>query len=208
MIIIPSIVTTIFLGAFWKRFSAKAAAVSMVSGSILTVLTVFIPSMINPLAWFVSAPQNGIYIYSRALFGMVITAIIGISVTLLSKPDKARLEKINGLTIDTLDYAMEKYKGGKPNHVKGKKAKRLPVLIDETIPPGKISISQAAMDIMKANVDDLIYMADSRWILGGLRSDHVYVTEPHTGNEVKMAKSTFENAMFLEDKLITLEKIF
>ena len=64
------------------------------------------------------------------------------------------------------------------------------------------------MDIMKANVDDLIYMADSRWILGGLRSDHVYVTEPHTGNEVKMAKSTFENAMFLEDKLITLEKIF
>ncbi len=208
MIIIPSIVTTIFLGAFWKRFSAKAAAVSMVSGSVLTVLTVFIPSMINPLAWFVSAPQNGIYIYSRALFGMVITAIIGISVTLLSKPDKARLEKINGLTIDTLDYAMEKYKGGKPNHVKGKKAKRLPVLIDETIPPGKISISQAAMDILKANVDDLIYMADSRWILGGLRSDHVYVTEPHAGNEVKMAKSTFENAMFLEDKLITLEKIF
>jgi len=208
MIIIPSIVTTIFLGAFWKRFSAKAAAVSMVSGSVLTVLTVFIPKMINPLAWFVSAPQNGIYIYSRALFGMVITAIIGITITLLSKPDKARIEEIKGLTIDTLDYAMEKYKGGKPNHSRGKKARHLPVLIDETIPHGKISISQAAMDILKANVNDLIYMADSRWILGGLRSDHVYIVEPHVGSEVKMSKSTFENAMFLEDKLVTLEKIF
>ena len=139
---------------------------------------------------------------------MVITAIIGITVTLLSKQKEGHLEDIKGLTIDTLDYAMEKYKGGKPNFVKGKKAKSLPVLIDETIPHGKISISQAAMDIMKANIDDLIYMADSRWILGGLRSDHVYVIEPHAGSEVKMSKSTFETAMFLEDKLVTLEKIF
>jgi len=208
MIIIPSIVTTIFLGAFWKRFTAKAAAISMVSGSILTVLTVFIPKLINPLAWFVSAPQNGIFIYSRALFGMVITAIIGVTITLLTKPDVGHKEKINGLTIDTLDFAMEKYKGGKPNHAVGKKAKRIPILIDEAVPLGKISLSQTAMDILKANVEDLVYIQDARWYLGGLRSDHVKVHEVHSGTEVKMSQGTFDNAMLIKDNLVTVEKIF
>ncbi len=209
MIIIPSIVTTIFLGAFWKRFTAKAANISMITGSVLTVFTVWYPKLIDPLAWFVSAPQNGIYIYSRALFGMVLTAIVGIIITLTSKPDEKYQKKIRGLTIDTLDYAMEKYKGGKPNHLVGEKIRRLPVVFDESIPLGKISLSQAIMERMKANEEDLIYMEDSRWYLGGLRSDHVKTDAAHNGNdEVKMSKATFEKAMMLEGKPITLEKIF
>ncbi|RLC56922.1 MAG: sodium:solute symporter family protein [Candidatus Cloacimonadota bacterium] len=209
MIIIPSIVTTIFLGAFWRRFTAKAANISMIVGSSFTVLTVFFPKMIDPLAWFVSAPMNGKYIYSRALFGMTLTAIVGIVITLTTKQTKEQIEQSNGLTIDTLDYAMEQYKGGIPNHVKGEKVKRLPVLIDESIPFGKISLSKSVMERMKANVEDLIYMEDSRWILGGLRSDHVKAYEPHDGNdEVKMNLETFEKAMMLKDKPITLEKIF
>ncbi len=209
MIIIPSIVTTIFLGAFWRRFTAKAANISMLVGSGFTVLTVFVPDMINPLASFVSAPQNGIFIYTRALFGMLLTAVVGIIITLTTKQTADHDEKINGLTIDTLDYAMEKYKGGKPNHVKGEKIRRLPVLIDETIPLGKISLSNAVMSRMKANVEDLIYMEDSRWYLGGLRSDHVKTYTPHDDSDnVKMSKETFEKAMMLEDRPITLEKIF
>ena len=62
---------------------------------------------------------------------------------------------------------------------------------------------------MKANEEDLIYMEDSRWYLGGLRSDHVKTDVAHNGNdEVKMSKATFQKAMMLEGKLITLEKIF
>ena len=209
MIIIPSIVTTIFLGAFWRRFTAKAANISMIVGSSFTILTVFVPKMIQPLAWFVSAPQNGIYIYSRALFGMVLTAIVGIAITLSTKPSEKQLARSKGLTIDTLDYAMEQYKGGIPNHVKGEKVHRLPVIIDEAIPTGKVSLSKSVMARMKANVEDLIYMEDSRWILGGLRSDHAKTFEPHDGeNEVKMNQETFDNAMMLKDKLVTLEKIF
>jgi SSS family solute:Na+ symporter len=209
MIIIPSLVTTIFLGAFWRRFTAKAANISMIVGSIFTILTVFVPDMINPLAWFVSAPQNGIYIYSRALFGMVLTAIVGIVITLRTKPSEQQLERSNGLTIDTLDYAMEQYKGGIPNHLKGKKVKHLPVVIDESIPTGKISLSNKIMELLKANVDDMVYMEDSRWYLGGLRSDHVMTSTPHNGgNEVKMNRQTFEKAMMLDGKKVTLEKIF
>jgi SSS family solute:Na+ symporter len=209
MIIIPSIVTTIFLGAFWKRFNARAANISMIVGSAFTVLTVFVPKMIDPLAWFVSAPQNGIYIYSRALFGMVLTAAVGIIITLATKDTSATNEKIKGLTIDTLDYAMEQYKGGKPNHVKGKKVRHIPVQIDEALPNGYVALSSAVMQTMKAEVDDLIYMEDSRWYLGGLRSAHVKATQPHNDADViKMNQFTFEDAMFLQGKKVTLEKIF
>jgi len=209
MIIIPSIVTTIFLGAFWRKFTAKAANISMIVGSSFTVLTVFVPDMINPLAWFVSAPQNGIYIYSRALFGMVLTAVVGIIVTLNTKPSDKQLARSKGLTIDTLDFAMEQYKGGVPNHVKGEKVKRLPVLIDESIPTGKISLSNKIMQRLNANVNDMVYIEDSRWFLGGLRSDHTMTCDPHDGgDEVKMNQETFDKAMMLKGKSVTLEKIF
>ncbi|NQT65271.1 MAG: hypothetical protein HQ554_03725 [FCB group bacterium] len=52
-------------------------------------------------------------------------------------------------------------------------------------------------------------MEDSRWYLGGLRSDHVKAYTPHDDNDdVKMSLETFDKAMMLKDKLITLEKIF
>lgn len=206
MIIIPSIVTTIFLGAFWKRFNSKAACTAMIAGSVLTVITVFYPDMINPLTNFVKGPVNGKYIYMRALFGMSITAIIGVIVTLFTKPDDE--EKINGLTVDTLDYAMEKYKGGKPNHAVGKPVKHIDVVLDESIPAGKISVSKAAMETLKANEDDLLYITDARWILGGLRSMHVKAHKAHDdGNKVILSKATFEEAMLLEGKQATVEKI-
>jgi len=208
MIIIPSIVTTIFLGAFWRRFTAKAACVSMIVGSVLTVVTLFRPQMIDFLAWFVHGPQNHIYIYMRALFGMTITALVGIAVTLFTKPESK--EKISGLTVDTLDEAMEAYKGGKPNHEVGRKVRRLPVKIDDGLPFGKIALSPAAMETMKAREGDLLYMADSRWHLGGLRSQHVKALEPHgqDGDVVLMSQATHDDAFFLEGRPITLEKIF
>lgn len=208
MIIIPAIVTTIFLGAFWRRFNAKAACISMIVGSIFTVMTVWFPSVIDPLAWFVQGPQNGIYIYMRALFGMSLTAVIGIVVTLLTTPDPE--SKSEGLTIDTLDKAMETYKGGKPNHEVGEKVRALPIFIDESIPAGTIALSRTIMDRLKANVGDMVYMEDSRWYLGGLRSMHVKAHDPHNHVEdkVAMSKKTWEDAMFLEGKPVTLEKIF
>lgn len=219
MIIIPSIVTTIFLGAFWRRFTAKAACISMITGSLITVLTVFdhipftgIPvdftKMIKPMAAFFAGPQNGVYIYMRALFGMGVTALVGIIVTYMTAP--ASKEKIAGLTVDTIDEAMAAYKGGVPNHTVGKKAKRLNIKLAEELPVGVISLSPAVMDTLKADEGDLIYMADSRWYLGGLRSQHVKTTVPHAGDPllVMMSPATKDDAFFLDEQPITLEKIF
>ncbi|MEM7393160.1 MAG: hypothetical protein AAF492_12515, partial [Verrucomicrobiota bacterium] len=208
MTIIPAIVTTIFLGAFWKRFTAPAACIAMVAGSLLTLLTNKYPGMIDHLAWYVGGPQNGKYIYMRALFGMSATAIIGVIVTFLTQPRKK--DEIAGLTIDTLDDAMKNYKGGEPHHEVGEKVRRLNVEVDESIPYEQIALSSSVLERMKAVEGDMIYAEDSRWYLGGLRSIHLKAAPAHDGDEevVRISTETFTEAYFVKGNPVTLEKIF
>ncbi len=208
MIIIPAIVTTIFMGAFWKRFNSIAACVSMIFGSLITVVTVWFPSPIKPLSWFLSGPVDGDFIYFRALFGMIITAIIGYVVTLLTseKSDK----DVTGLTIDTLDSAMSSYKdGGIPNHELGEKVYGLSAKETPSVDNDWIELSTGVMEKLKAKDGDIIYMSDSRWWLGGLRSFHVKAkTNPQLADhEVAMSKATYNEAYLLEGKPIFVEKI-
>ncbi len=208
MTIIPAIVTTIFMGAFWKKFNAYAACTSMIVGSVITVATVWYPKVIAPVSWFFSGPEVGEFIYFRALFGMLITAVIGFVVTIVTshKDDK----DVTGLTIDTLDDAMRFYKGGgEPNHEVGKKAKDLAPQIDESIERDWVYMNPKTMEIMKAKDGDIIYMSDSRWWLGGLRSHHVKVKakESLAKTEVAMSTATFNEAYLLEGKQLITEKM-
>jgi SSS family solute:Na+ symporter len=207
MIIIPAIVTTLFLGAFWKRFNAVAACSSMIVGSIMTLLTVQFPGWIDGLADFVSGPQNSIYIYMRAMFGMTVTALVGVAVTLLTKPDT---KDIRGLTAGTLDDAMKSYKEGKPNHTPGKKVKRVPLQVDDNIPFEEIKLSSNMMDVLKAGIGDIIYVEDARWYLGGLRSNHLRAGSPHdqSDDKVLLSQKTRDHSYLLAKKPVTLEKIF
>lgn len=208
MVIIPALVTTIFLGAFWRRFNAPAASVSMVGGSILTMMTLVYPEWIDPLAEFVGGSVNGKYIYMRALFGMVVTAVIGIFVTFVTK--KADKKHSLGLTADTLDEAMRQYKdGAEPNHDIGKPVKNLTFKIDEKIKEGYIQVSKSVMETMAARPGDLIYLSDSRWILGGLRADHVYLDGVHHKGEdvVVFSSKTKDLAYLLDDKKVMVEKM-
>ena len=206
MLIIPPIVTTIFLGAFWKRFNAIGACVSMLVGAEFTMATNWWPGLVKPLAWFVVG--NAADIYMPALFGMLVTAVVGVAVSLLTRPDTQK--DITGLTVETLDAAMEMYKGGKPNHVPGRPVRRVPYRLDESVPLGFISVPVAAMERMKAHEGDLVYMTDARPWLGGLRSQHVKLAAPHALEEdaVLMSKATREDAFLLEGRPVTLDKIF
>jgi hypothetical protein len=180
----------------------------MLTGSFLTVITNWLPDMIDPLSWFVSGPDNDVYIYMRALFGMVTTGVVGVIVSFLTQPRND--SEIEGLTVDTLNEGMAIYKGGKPNHAVGKKVRKLPVVIDDSLPDSVISISSEAMTALKAEEGDIVYVADSRWYLGGLRSEHCKVAAAHNrGDEVVlMSTETFHTAYLLEGKTVTLEKIF
>ena len=208
MVIIPAIVTTIFLGAFWRKFTPIAACVSMVVGSFLTLFTVWYPSVIDGLAWFVSGPENGVYIYLRALFGMGITGVIGIVTSFLTQPKKD--EEIVGLTVDTLGESMKRYKGGEPNFEVGEKARELSVTIDDNLELDVIQLAPATMSTLKAIDGDMIYLADSRWYLGGLRSEHVkaYENKNLKEDEVLMSSQTKTEAYLVDGMPVTLEKIF
>lgn len=207
MIIIPPIVTTIFLGAFWRRFNAKAACASMLVGSVVTLLTLKFPHWIDGLAWFVGGPVNDTYIYMRAAFGMAVTAAVGVAVTYLTPPDR---KDIRGLTVDTLDAAMERYKGGKPNTAVGKKARRLRLEIDPSLEAGRVRVAEKVMERLRAEPGDLVFVEDARWWLGGLRSDHFRLEAPHRlGEEVTlMSEASRDNAYLLANRRITIEKIF
>lgn len=208
MTIIPAIVTTIFMGAFWKRFNSYAACTSMIVGSLVTIATVWYPQWITPLSRYLLGPIAEDYIYFRALFGMSITAIIGFVVTILTS--RLETKDISGLTIDTLDEAMKFYKGGtEPNHEKGDKVKGLVATIDDKIEADWIALSPESMKQMKANDGDMIYISDSRWWLGGLRSYHVRAKAKTTlsNSEVAMSAATFDEAYLLSGKTLVTEKI-
>jgi SSS family solute:Na+ symporter len=205
MLIIPPIVTAIFLGAFWRRFNAWGASVGMAIGVVATLATNRWPGLTKPLAWLVYGNPKDIYM--PALFGMLVTAIAGIAISLLTPPDPK--EKTAGLTVDTLDEAMAQYKGGQPNHAVGRRVKRVPIVLDESMQAGLIAVTPAMMEQMKANVGDVIYIADSRWYLGGLRSNHVRLGAPRMADSdgVFMSSATREDAFLLPNRLVTLEKI-
>jgi solute:Na+ symporter, SSS family len=214
MVIIPAIVTTIFMGAFWKRFNGVAACCAMVIGSIVTLLSVRYPEWISPFSSFVSGPElsetkpGSEFIYMRAMFGMSVTIMVGIVVTLLTKKPDAK--KIAGLTVYSLDEGMAAFKGGKPNHTVGEKVRHLPIVLNDDVAEGQISLSGSMMERLKADQGDMIYGEDSRWWLGGLRSDHFKAAAPHDGDadQVFISKKTHDNAYLLPNRFMTLEKIF
>lgn len=205
MIIIPSIVTTIFMGAFWRSFNATAACSAMIAGSLFTFLTIFFPHWIDPLSEFVLGPKNGEYIYMRAPFGMVVTALIGTAVAYLTKPPPT--EKIAGLTIQTLDHSMQSYKGGEPNHTPGRKVRNLSFALDSTLPDSSIALPADVMDALQAKDGDIIYLSDNRWWLGGLRSAHVIAMQGSQVDGVHISPSLQSLAHISNDSLISVEKI-
>lgn len=205
MLIIPPIVTAIFLGAFWRRFNALGASMGMAVGIIATLSTNWFPRLTRPLAWFVYGNPKDIYM--PALFGMLVTAVAGVTVSLLTRPDPK--EKTAGLTVDTLDVAMAQYKGGVPNHEVGRSVRHVPVVLDETLPFGVVVLTPPMMERMKAQPGDVIYVSDSRWYLGGLRSNHMKASAPREAERdcVFMSSATRDDAFLLPNRPVSLEKV-
>jgi len=65
------------------------------------------------------------------------------------------------------------------------------------------------MNRMKAAPGDLLYIADARRWLGGLRSLHVKAGKAHDqGNVVLIAEDAFSAGSFLSNRRVRLEKFF
>ncbi len=207
MTIIPPIVVTIFMGILWPRFSSRAAVCSMALGSVVTVVSNWYPAWIDPVSAFVLGP-SGPYTLMRSLFGMAFTAFVGVLICLLdtSKEDKARTQ---GLTIFSLDKAMESYKGSRPHHAVGDEVRGLVIKIDNKLPDSKVRLNPKNLKKLKAHEGDMLYVSDDRKWLGGLRSDHVYAV---SGTDVpehvlEISSRSLRSAYLIKKNPVLVEKI-
>lgn len=201
----PPIVVAVFLGILSKRYTSAAAMATMVGGSALVLLSFFEPFnhwLLDPFSFGMGEES---YKYTRALYGLTVCGALGLIVAALTRPRP--LEEIKGLVNGTQLDAMRAFKGGKENRRPGKKA-RLSVQMDESLSGDTYAIlPAAALEIMAAESDDLIYVCDPRWWLGGLRSVHLKVGAEREDTVVRVSPEAMENAHFVDGQDVTVEKI-
>jgi SSS family solute:Na+ symporter len=208
----PPVLTAIFLGITWKRYTPAAAFVTIVGGAVLIGLSFVWPDMLVGPFDFGMGPDS--YKFMRALFGLLTAGALGVSVTWFTKP-KPEAE-LKGLVAGTQKDAMWQFKGGKPNLQPGAKV-RLQIKVDKSLAGTNVVVvshsavvSQSALDKMAAEPGDLLYASHIRWWYGGLRSVHVKAGQPLSSDDSELILISPEDAAtahFTEGQQVVIEKI-
>jgi len=200
----PPLVVAIFLGIFWKRYSTPAAVATFLGGAILMWIGSKYPQIfISPFDHGIEFNPDRPYSYIRALYNTLVCAGSGVIVGLLTTSPTE--EKIEGLTVWSLDKAREFFKGSAPNDRPGEKVTVKWTLKDETEDNVRFSISD--METMGADVGDMVYLADERKWLGGLKSIHSFYGEPHRDDGVVyITQSHAESGLFDKKRKMIAEK--
>lgn len=148
---------------------------------------------------------GGKYGYFRGLFSLALVAILALCIT----PFTARplREKLGGLTIWTIADGKHAFKGGTPNERPGRTV-RLHVQITPGDPEEGIQLSTADLETLAAEPGDLLYLADSRKRLGGLRSLHAKAGTAHSNpGIVLIPEGLFDTSNLLPHREVRVEKI-
>lgn len=201
--ITPPMVVAILLGMIWKKMSPQAAFWSLVGGSMLIAGSIAWPVLVLPFSHGVD-PAGG-FKYTRALFGLVVCGIIAVIVNFFSR--RSQIDRnIHSLIMGGLKNAKEKFKSGPVNEKPGKKVKVNLVVVQEL---DGVRLSQAVADRMSAVIGDLVYLSDSRWWLGGLRSVHSRITEiiPGDSADVNIGEALYREGSLLIKRRHNIEKI-
>jgi SSS family solute:Na+ symporter len=138
------------------------------------------------------------------LFAVVIlVAIVSIVTTYLVKYDE--ISQTEGLTVWSLNKAKEMFKGRKLNEEEGQK-----ITVAWKLKEGEddfVNFSKKDMELMKAEVGDLVYICDKRKYLGGLKSIHSEYGDPHEENGiVYLNNEQLLNGQFEKNRKLTAEK--
>ena len=200
----PPLVVAIFLGIFWRRYNTPAAIATFLGGALLMVIGSKYPEIfISPFDHGIEFNPDRPYSYIRALYNTFVCAGSGVVVGLLTSVPSE--EKTEGLTIWSLNKAREYFKGGTPNDRPGKI-----VTVDWSLKDSEedvVNFSINDMEVMSADVGDLVYVSDNRKWLGGLKSFHSVFGEPHNEDgKVYINKNHADSAMLDERKKLCAEK--
>lgn len=224
----PPLVVALLLSVFWRRFTAKAALATIVGGLLAIGVSIFFPEIIRPIAHGVPMDENfrdhgeGIfagakqYKFMRALFGLGVSGLLGVGVTLFTKPESK--EKQAGLVWGTVKDAIRHYKGSEGSENDAATTLAMPVRANAEQPVrGEASLpvvrlSATVMERLRAKVGDPVYLTDTRWWLGGLQSMHVVVggLSESSGDVVELGPETYQLIVTRRrhDKALKVERFY
>ncbi len=133
----------------------------------------------------------------------VLVALVGVS-SAYHLPINAETYN-TGLTVWDIQSLKLMFKGGKINTREGSKVAVNWKLKDDD--KNLVYFSKKEMDTMAADVGDLVYLTDHRKWLGGLKSVHSRIGEPHNEEGiVYINKEQLQHALFVEGKILEAEK--
>lgn len=142
-------------------------------------------------------------VYVSVILSLILLITVALTVTHYVKYDEQT--NLEGLTVWTINRAKEFFKGSKVNEDEGEI-----VSVSWKAKDGEedtINVSKKEMELMKANVGDLVYLCDSRKYLGGLKSIHSAFGEPHDEDGIVYINNEhLLSGVFIKDKLLTAEK--
>ena len=183
----PPLLVTLLLSVFWRRFTRTAALWTLAGGLAAIGLSLFVPEVITPFAHgvpmqdvddgFLSGMKQ--YKFMRACYGISVSAVIGVVVSLLTSPEPFARQR--GLVWGTIGDALRRFKGSPGIETEKRTASALPLVAaeDATSREGAelplVRISRTLADSLGAAAGDFIYVTDTRWWLGGVRSTHAVV---------------------------------
>jgi len=198
----PPMVVAIVLGAFWKRYTPKAAFWTITGGAAVVALSIAFPVLITPFGHGVD-PGGG-FKFMRALFGLAAALAIALAVTCFTRPKPYK--EIEGLVIGSIRKGMERFKGGKLNETPGKPVTSRIEVVEEI---EGVSLADGMLRRLCADEGDMIYLSDKRWWLGGLRSVHTKITGLHSdGDVIRVSSSLAKEGSLLPGRTHKVEKIF
>ena len=205
-VVTPPMVTVIFLGIFWQRFSSRAAVLTFIFGAIFIMLGIEYPkTFVQPFSHGIEFVEAKPWSYIRALYNVVACVSIGIIVTLCTKPPK-NYDRIKGLTIWTIKDGPQYFKGSDVNKNAGITIQFAGSEVEVTQKDNnEVSLPKNYMDQIKGNKGDLIYISDHRWYLGGLKSTHARLGSVSDNNKVIISKDVSDHAQFNLSEDLTVE---
>ena len=199
----PPLVVGVFLGIFWKRFTTAAVIATFLGGAFLMLLGQNFPELISPFSHGIELRPGRGYSYIGALYNIFVCAGVGIIVTFFTKSKSEK--ELSGLTIFDVHNLKSIFKGSPVNEEKGESI-NLNWKIKEN-DSDLVFFSKNDMKKMKANPGDLVFIEDSRWWLGGLKSVHSIYGNPHNEDGlVYINNNHLNHAQFVEGLKLKAEK--
>jgi len=198
----PPLVVTLLMSVFWRRYTAQAATLTLLGGLGLVILSIFIPALVTPFAQGVPAGEaaDGFlagmkqYKFMRACFGLAVSSVIGVVVTLLTKPEPE--DKQQGLVWGRVPEALEAMRAEEKGEPRAS-AKPRRLATDELGLEGLplVSLSPAVAEALAVTQGDRVFVTDARWWLGGLNAAHALVGSIDHEDGVGMGPSLWESVV-------------